>query len=98
MVNPLIYRKLKHPHVVQFYGIICSKSLSIVMEYMEGGSLQDVLRIKKSQLSFPQLLKFCSEVRKTLNKLIFHISNFMIQNNLLETNYVIVNININLLT
>ncbi|KAG8239692.1 hypothetical protein J437_LFUL019295 [Ladona fulva] len=58
-----VMKKLDHPHVVKFYGVLQSpSSVSIVLEYMEGGSLLSVLKTRKSNIPCTQLLKFCSEV------------------------------------
>ncbi|XP_012066046.1 serine/threonine-protein kinase STY46 isoform X2 [Jatropha curcas] len=58
-----ILRQVQHRNVVRFIGA-CTKSpqLSIVTEYMHGGSLYDYLHKNHNVLKLPQLLKFAIDV------------------------------------
>lgn len=50
------------------YGV-CTQPLSLVMEYMEGGSLHKVLHESKIQLSEDQKLSFAIDVASALKYL-----------------------------
>jgi len=49
--------QLRHPNIIQFFGITCDKGgvFSLVMEYMEKGSLYDILHNRKEELTAPSL-------------------------------------------
>ncbi|XP_065848247.1 serine/threonine-protein kinase STY8-like isoform X2 [Euphorbia lathyris] len=65
-----ILRQVQHRNVVRFIGA-CTRSpdLSIVTEYMPGGSLYDYLHKNRSVLKLPQLLKFAIDVCKGMEYL-----------------------------
>ncbi|KAK4786486.1 hypothetical protein SAY86_003175 [Trapa natans] len=72
-----ILRKLRHKNVVQFIGA-CTKSpnLSIVTEFMSGGSIYDYLHKQKAVFKLPFLLKVAIDVSKGMN--------FLHQNNIIH--------------
>lgn len=64
IVNEIIVMKeSRHPNVVNFLEAFLVKSteLWVVMEYMEGGALTDV--IENNKLSEEQIASICLEVR-----------------------------------
>lgn len=65
-----ILRQVEHRNVVRFIGA-CTKlpHLSIVTEYMHGGSLYDYLHKNHNILKLPQLLKFAIDVCKGMEYL-----------------------------
>ncbi|XP_039071385.1 serine/threonine-protein kinase STY46-like isoform X1 [Hibiscus syriacus] len=65
-----ILREVQHKNVVRFIGA-CTKSphLSIVTEYMPGGSLYDYLHKNHKVLKLSQLLKFAIDVCKGMEYL-----------------------------
>ncbi|MBA0855424.1 hypothetical protein Goshw_013692, partial [Gossypium schwendimanii] len=65
-----ILREVQHRNVVRFIGA-CTKSpqLSIVTEYMPGGSLYDYLHKNHNVLKLSQLLKFAIDVCKGMEYL-----------------------------
>ena len=47
-----VLARLRHPHCVLFFGLVMSQRLhGIVTEYMDGGSVHDVLHVKRKKLS-----------------------------------------------
>ncbi|XVF00828.1 hypothetical protein REPUB_Repub04eG0035700 [Reevesia pubescens] len=65
-----IMRKVRHKNVVQFIGA-CTKppSLSIITEFMSGGSVYDYLHKQKGVFKLPSLLKVAIDVSKGMNYL-----------------------------
>lgn len=64
IVNEIIVMKeSQHPNVVNFLDafLIKNSDLWVVMEYMEGGALTDV--IENNKLDEPQIASICLEVR-----------------------------------
>ena len=47
-----VLARLRHPHCVLFYGLVISQHLhGIVTEYMDGGSVHDIMHIKRRKLT-----------------------------------------------
>ncbi|XP_024543267.1 serine/threonine-protein kinase STY46 isoform X1 [Selaginella moellendorffii] len=65
-----IMRKVRHKNVVQFIGA-CTKppNLSIVTEYMSGGSVYDYLHKHRSVLKLPMALRVAIDVSKGMDYL-----------------------------
>ncbi|KAL8115790.1 hypothetical protein AgCh_022334 [Apium graveolens] len=65
-----IMRKVRHKNVVQFIGA-CTKppNLSIVTEYMSGGSVYDYLHKQKGTFKLPSILKVAIDISKGMNYL-----------------------------
>eukprot|EP00243_Klebsormidium_subtile_P002380 TRINITY_DN14729_c0_g1_i1.p1 TRINITY_DN14729_c0_g1~~TRINITY_DN14729_c0_g1_i1.p1 ORF type:complete len:587 (+),score=127.70 TRINITY_DN14729_c0_g1_i1:492-2252(+) len=65
-----IMRKVRHKNVVQFIGA-CTKppNLSIVTEFMSGGSVYDYLHKQKAAIRLPLLLKIGIDVSKGMDYL-----------------------------
>ncbi|KAL3689066.1 hypothetical protein R1sor_015375 [Riccia sorocarpa] len=65
-----IMRKIRHKNVVQFIGA-CTKppNLSIVTEYMSGGSVYDYLHKHKAILKIPMLLRVALDISKGMDYL-----------------------------
>ncbi|KAL8228348.1 hypothetical protein R6Q57_015932 [Mikania cordata] len=65
-----IMRKIRHKNVVQFIGACTdTSSLSIVTEFMSGGSVYDYLHKQKGTFKLPILLKVASDISKGMNYL-----------------------------
>eukprot|EP00897_Mesotaenium_endlicherianum_P009163 jgi/Mesen1/8275/ME000448S07418 len=65
-----IMRKVRHKNVVQFIGA-CTKppNLSIVTEFMSGGSVYDYLHKQRATMKLPMLLKAACDVAKGMDYL-----------------------------
>lgn len=63
-----IMRKIRHKNVVQFIGA-CTKppNLSIVTEYMSGGSVYDWLHKQRATMRLPMLLKISVDVARGMD-------------------------------
>jgi serine/threonine protein kinase len=55
---------LEHPNIVQIIGVIQEPEITLVMEFVQHGSLQSYLKIHQETLSQAQLLKFALDVAK----------------------------------
>uniref|UniRef100_A0A8L8JYR0 Tyrosine-protein kinase n=1 Tax=Heligmosomoides polygyrus TaxID=6339 RepID=A0A8L8JYR0_HELPZ len=65
-----IMRIFRHPNVVKFYGIAVEREpVMLVMELVEGGSLDIVLRTKKEELTVQDLTNFALGAAKGLEYL-----------------------------
>ena len=66
MKEALILVKLSHKNVLQFYGIYTSpyNSRYIVTEYLDRGSLRDLLHNEGTKLTMPELLSLYVAVKK----------------------------------
>jgi serine/threonine-protein kinase CTR1 len=65
-------RQLRHPNIVLFLGCChdpTNNSLSIVTEFLERGSLSDVLADKSIQIETPLLLRFAIDAALGMNYL-----------------------------
>jgi len=70
-----IMKTLEHPNIVQIIGVIQEPEITLVMEFVQHGSLQSYLKIHQETLTQSQLLKFALDVAKvTLN--FIHILNY----------------------
>lgn len=58
----LFFQSLKHKNIVEIIGAIHEPDISLVMEYVQHGSLQTYLKINKETLKPDTLLKFASDV------------------------------------
>lgn len=63
-----IMRKVRHKNVVQFIGA-CTKppNLSIVTEFMSGGSVYDYLHKQRGSMKLPMLLRVAMDVAKGMD-------------------------------
>ncbi|CAM6085958.1 unnamed protein product [Calypogeia fissa] len=70
MQEIFIMRKIRHKNVVQFIGA-CTKPphLSIVTEFMSGGSVYDFLHKHKSLLKLPMILRVALDISKGMDYL-----------------------------
>ncbi|XP_063222235.1 tyrosine-protein kinase hopscotch [Bacillus rossius redtenbacheri] len=64
-----IMKALKHENIVEIKGVILEPEISLVMEYVQHGSLQSFLKIHKESLTKRQLLKFALDVAKGMEYL-----------------------------
>lgn len=55
-------QSLKHKNIVEIIGAIHEPDISLVMEYVQHGSLQTYLKINKETLKPESLLKFALDV------------------------------------
>jgi serine/threonine protein kinase len=55
---------LEHPNIVQIIGVIQEPEITLVMEFVQHGSLQSYLKIHQETLTQAQLLKFALDVAK----------------------------------
>jgi serine/threonine protein kinase len=60
---------LKHPNIVEIKGVIHDPEISLVMEFVQHGSLQSYLKIHKDTLQEETLLKFALDVAKVCQRL-----------------------------
>jgi len=72
-----ILSKLHHPNIVQFLGATPPPSMYLITEYMEAGSLRNILKTPKytNQLSFKLCLRIANDIALATNYL--HHSNIM---------------------
>ncbi|XP_069675687.1 tyrosine-protein kinase hopscotch [Periplaneta americana] len=64
-----IMKALKHPNIVEIKGVIQDPEISLVMEFVQHGSLQSYLKIHKDTLQEHTLLKFALDVAKGMEYL-----------------------------
>lgn len=64
-----IMQGLKHPNIVEILGILKNPEISLVMEYVQHGSLQSFLKIYKESLNNSQLLKYALDIAKGMDYL-----------------------------
>lgn len=66
-----VMSKVKHPHLVEFLGIVMNAGpLRVVTEYCTGGSLFDLLHNEEeTDLNWKQQLKMCSDIAQAMNYL-----------------------------
>ncbi|XP_046997738.1 tyrosine-protein kinase hopscotch [Schistocerca americana] len=64
-----IMKTVKHPNIVEIKGVIEEPEISLVMEYVQHGSLQSYLKIHKESLEDGNLLKFALDVAKGMDYL-----------------------------
>ncbi|XP_018333328.1 tyrosine-protein kinase hopscotch [Agrilus planipennis] len=57
-----IMKNLKHPNIVEIFGVLQEPEISLVMEYVPHGSLQSYLKIYKEVLTVKQLLKYALDI------------------------------------
>jgi Janus kinase 2 len=55
---------LEHPNIVQIIGVIQEPEITLVMEFVQHGSLQSYLKIHQETLTQAQILKFALDVAK----------------------------------
>ena len=66
-------KKCKNPYVVQFYeSFEVEKTLWVVMEYCQGGSIQDTMKVTNKALTENQISSICSGVLQGLSFLHFN--------------------------
>ena len=62
----LVLAKIKHKHIVRYYGIHQDKySISIFMEYAEGGTIRELI-LNKGALQEKVVSKYCQQILKGL--------------------------------
>ncbi|XP_067002399.1 tyrosine-protein kinase hopscotch [Anabrus simplex] len=64
-----IMTKLKHPNIVEIKGVIQEPETSLVMEFVQHGSLQSYLKIHRETLEQQHLLKFALDVARGMEYL-----------------------------
>ncbi|XP_017778377.1 PREDICTED: tyrosine-protein kinase hopscotch [Nicrophorus vespilloides] len=64
-----IMKTLKHPNIVQILGVLQEPEISLVMEFVNHGSLQSYLKIYKDTLTSKQLLKYASDIAEGMHYL-----------------------------
>lgn len=57
-----IMKTLKHPNIVEILGVLQEPEVSLVMEFVQHGSLQSYLKIYRESLSTKQLLKYALDI------------------------------------
>lgn len=62
------FQTLKHPNIVEIKGVIQEPEISLVMEFVQHGSLQCYLKIHKESLEHKILLKFALDVAKVCHR------------------------------
>ena len=61
-----ILRKLKHKHIVKYYGMLHeNNSLSLIMEYVKGGSIREVI-LEQGALQEKDTSKYCQQILQGL--------------------------------
>ena len=65
-----VMRTLRHPNVVEYLGVVnYGNSIAIVTEFMEGGTLDDLLsenKGKKKQIRMNKCLKYLKDISRGL--------------------------------
>lgn len=65
-----VLASLRYPHCVTFYGLVLSQRLQgIVMEYLDGGSIHDILHVKQAPLSLVQKSRILHQCVSGMNYL-----------------------------
>ncbi|KAF5275199.1 hypothetical protein FQR65_LT04231 [Abscondita terminalis] len=57
-----IMKTLKHPNIVEILGVFQEPEVSLVMEFVQHGSLQSYLKIYRDSLTTKQLLKYAYDI------------------------------------
>ena len=64
-----ILKKLKHKHIVRYYDMIeTNQSISLLMEYVNGGTIYDLIS-KQGSLPEKEVSKYCQQILKGLGYL-----------------------------
>ncbi|XP_071937241.1 serine/threonine-protein kinase 12 isoform X1 [Coffea arabica] len=67
-----LWQKLRHPNIVQFLGVVKhSDRLTFLTEYLQNGSLYDILR-KKGRLDPPTAVAYALDIARGMNYLHQH--------------------------
>ncbi|KAL5017333.1 hypothetical protein ScPMuIL_006922 [Solemya velum] len=65
-----VLRSLDHPHVVKFMGVLYKdKKLNLIVEYVAGGSLKEILHDFSNPLSWVQKVKFAKDISSGMSYL-----------------------------
>lgn len=64
-----IMKTLQHPNIVEILGVSREPDISLVMEYVQHGSLNSYLKINKESLHEKQLLKYALDIAKGMEYL-----------------------------
>lgn len=64
-----IMQNLKHPNIVEIFGVLKNPEISLVMEFVQHGSLQSYLKIHKESLTMQTLLKYALDIAKGMDYL-----------------------------
>ncbi|XP_018575344.1 tyrosine-protein kinase hopscotch [Anoplophora glabripennis] len=64
-----IMKALNHPNIVEILGVLREPEVSLVMEFVQHGSLQSYLKINKEKLEDGQLLKYALDIAKGMDYL-----------------------------
>lgn len=64
-----IMKTLKHPNIVEILGVYQDPEVSLVMEFVQHGSLQSYLKIYRETLTTKQLLTYALDIAKGMDYL-----------------------------
>lgn len=64
-----IFQRLKHPNIVEIFGVHRVNGVLLVMEFIEHGSLHSYLKTRPSELSTKQLLNYALDIAKGMDYL-----------------------------
>ncbi|XP_044265655.1 tyrosine-protein kinase hopscotch [Tribolium madens] len=64
-----IMKTLQHRNIVEILGVSREPDISLVMEFVQHGSLQSYLKINRESLQMKQLLKFALDIAEGMNYL-----------------------------
>lgn len=64
-----IMKTLQHPNIVEIMGVSREPDVSLVMEFVQHGSLQSYLKINRESLHTKQLLKFALDIAEGMDYL-----------------------------
>jgi len=68
MNEPEILFKLNHPHIVRVHGWTeWSGSMALILEYLPGGNLWNLLKNKRVKLAAALRLRICTEVADAIS-------------------------------
>jgi len=82
-----VLQKLRHPNIIQFFGIYYENEIPLlVMEFMDKGSLLDLLQIRKDDFSPNDLKKMAQD---TLNGMIYLESKNIVHRDLAARNLLV---------
>lgn len=68
LIYLILLQTLKHPNIVEILGVLQEPEISLVMEFVQHGSLQSYLTIYKESVSIKQMLKYALDIAKVCVK------------------------------